>query len=609
LKPFSPSAKPTKATQTKYPASEKAAKLTLEELLTEEAFFALGKVVDGKYKSTATNVQRAKCRLIDGLPLKELAFDPTVIELCGGSVPDLDGPPTEVLDISAIRIGKSLFAAPLITRMALRVDLTGLRPSDIVRIFIVALKIDGCKQVMQHLLTPMLEKPALRALLVDDPKDITLSSALKGLRIRHPSGHPIEVVAVPLDKGGGSGVSVYSAGVVVDEYPRMAGDEAGAVKSVEQFRNAVAGRILPGGLQLYTGSPWHPYGPAYDNVQTLFGKHEKSKERNILVLRTSAKPFVNIAPQWTTESVEKLQRTNPLAYKTDFLAEFADGEEAVFPAQSIGEAWSRPRPAQALYGRPAVFADPSALRHDYWAAIVAGWAYPHLGPEDLYECEILGDTITPSPTDRTGAIVSGSKGWIRVLEDRYGNPIPKLNTESKPYFVVYDVVSWNKASGARGGDLVRAVGQLARTYGCDEFHWDGYEQLMLSDAVRSQGLRPVVHTWSGQGRKTEAVDHLRTLLIERRVELPKPPATLGPGQETDPHGLLKAELLGFRRRTSPCGNFQYVVAGGAGHGDHASCLTLAMRADLDGFVDRSPTKSAAQKHVVHDHEEPPDSGY
>lgn len=525
--------------------------------------------------------------------------------MCGGADPAAIKCPTEILDLSAVRIGKSLFGAALILWMTQIVDVSGVRSSDIIRVFVVALKIDGCKAVMQHLLTPMLERPALRGLLVDDPKEITLATALRGLRIRHPSGRVIEVVAVPLDRGGGSGVSVYSAGIIVDEYPRMAGDEAGAVKSVEQFRNATASRLLPGAKALFTGSPWQPYGPAYDNAQKLFGKPTE----DILVLRTSAAPFVGTAPAWTHKTVEKLKRSNPLAYKTDFLAEFADGEEAVFPAQSIEDAWSRQRPTQAIYGRPSVFADPSALRHDYWAAIVAGWAYPHLGPEDLYECEILGDTITPSPTGRTGAIVSGAKGWIRVLEDRYGNPIPKLNTESKPYFVVYDVVSWNKASGARGGDLVRAVGQLARTYGCDEFHWDGYEQLMLSDAIRSQGLRPVVHTWSGQGRKTEAVDHLRTLLVERRVELPKPQATLGPGQETDPHGLLKAELLGFRRRTSPGGNFQYVVAGGAGHGDHASCLTLAMRADLDGFVDRSPTKSAAQKHVIHDHEEPPDSGY
>lgn len=568
------------------PASSAAARITLEELLTLPEFFGL---------ETAVNVQRAKCRLIDGLPLGDLADDPDVIELCGGPPPVVRTPPTEVLDVSAIRIGKSLFAAALILRMSQRVDLTGIRPSDIVRIFVVALKIDGCKAVMQHLLTPMLEKPALRSLLVDDPKEITLSTALRGLRIRHPSGHVIEVVAVPLDRGGGSGVSVYSAGVIVDEYPRMAGDEDGAVKSVEQFRNAVAGRVLPGGLQLYTGSPWQPYGPAYDNVQTYFGQFGRD-EKDILVLRTSAKPFVSVAPAWSPQAVEKLKRNNPLAYKTDFLAEFADGEEAVFPANAIEDAASRASTDTGHFGRPAIFADPSALRHDFWAAMVGGWVYPVASVEDLYECELMGETITPSY--QRGQIVPGKNGWVRVLEDRYGNPIPKKEGGAKPWFEVYEIVSWDKNSGARGQDLVRAVGGLGRKYGCTDFHWDGYEQLMLSDLIRSENLRPVVHPWTGV-KKTEAVDHLRTLFVERRVKLPTPPSVQDP---TQPYSRLKNELLQFRRRASPGGNFQYVVANGAGHGDHASCLTLAMRADLDGFVDRSPTRARSSKNEVLDYD-------
>jgi hypothetical protein len=500
--------------------------------------------------------------------------------MCGGADPASIQCPTEILDLSGVRLGKSLFGAALILWMTQ---------------FVVALKIDGCKAVMQHLLTPMLEKPALRSLLVDDPKDLTLSTALRGLKIRHPSGHVIEVVAVPLDRGGGSGVSVYSAGVVVDEYPRMIGADDG-VRNVEHFRDAVAARILPGGKALYTGSPWQPYGPAYDNTVKFFGK----PTQDILVLRTSARPFVGVAPAWTEKSVEKLKRSNPTAYKTDFLAEFADGEEAVFPAQAIEDAWNKPRNPSATYGRPAIFADPSALRHDYWAAMVGGWAFPVASPEDIYECELLGEFIKPSPANARGAVMHGREGWIRVLEDQYGRPIPRKDQKAlRPWFEIYDIVSWDAKSGARGLDLVKAVGELGRKYGCSEFHWDGYEQLMLADLVRSVDLKPIVHTWSGQGRKTEAVDHLRTLLVERRVALPNP-------QVTEKADTLKQELVRFRSRPTPGGNFQYIVAGGGGHGDHASCLTLAMRADLDGFVDRSPTKTAAHKHVVHDYNDPDD---
>lgn len=557
-------------------------KVLLETIFTSPKFFGV---------ESATNVQRAKCRIVSGEPLGALAFDPTVLEMCGGKVPDFEGSPREILDISAIRIGKSLFAASLILWLTQTVDLSGTRPSDIVKIFVVALKIGGTEAVLKHLLEPMLSKPLLRSLLVDDPKEITLGSIKSsGLRIRQESsGKIIEVSPIPLDRAGGSAVSVYCAGVVVDEYPRMIGADDG-VRNVEHFHEAVVGRLLPGAIFLATGSPWQPYGPAYDNTFKFFGKPSE----DLVVLRTSAKPFVGIAPAWTKKPKQKLwpheqlQRRSPLAYKTDFLAEFADGEEAVFPAQAIEDAW-RPRVlGPTEYGRPAIFADPSALRHDYWAAMVGGWAYPVAGPEDLYEHDFLGDEITPG----RGAVVAGQKGWIRLHEDKWGNPIPKRDAHApKPWFEVYEIVSWDKSSGARGLDLVKAVGKLGRKYGCVDFHFDGYEALMLSDLVRHENLRPVIHTWSGANRKTDAVDHLRTLFIERRVHLP-------------PHDMLKQELQRFRARATPGGNFQYIVAGNtAGHGDHAACLTLAMRADLDGFVDRSPTKAVTTRTEVYDYEE------
>lgn len=556
-----------------------ASRISLETYLTHPDFFGL---------TSAVPVQRAKCRIVEGLPLGDLANDPTVLEMCGGKVPDFHARPREVLDISAIRIGKSLFAGAFILWLSQTVDLSGTRPSDIVRIFTVALKIGGTEAVLRHLMEPMLAKPALRSLLVDDPKEISIGSIkTSGLRIRHPSGKIIEVMPIPLDRAGGSAVSVYCAGVVVDEYPRMIGADDG-VRNVEHFHEAVLGRLLPGAIFLATGSPWQPFGPAYDNTVKYFGKPSE----DLIVLRTSAKPFVGVAPAWTKSPkqkyspAEQLQRRSPLAYKTDFLAEFADGEEAVFPAQAIEDA-ALPQPRiLTQYGQPAIFADPSALRHDYWAAMVGGWAEPVYGPEDLYETEFLGEDITPG----RGQVIPGRGGWVRILEDERGNPIPKSGASLKPWFEVYEIVSWDKSSGARGVDLVKEVGRLGKKYGCRDFHFDGYEALMLSDLVRREGLRPLIHNWSGANRKTEAVDHLRTLFIERRVRLPQ-------------HDLMKQELQRFRARATPGGNFQYIVAGGgAGHGDHASCLTLASRADLDGFVDRSPTKALGAKHVVYDHE-------
>jgi hypothetical protein len=567
------------------PRSETSPKKATNSLLPPlEVLFEKFFLKDGNRPLEIVNVQRAKCRLVEGSPLGELADNPDVIEMMGGRErPPLGVRPFEVLDISATRIGKSLFAACLIFWMSQTVDLSQTARSDIVQIFIVATKLGKCRAVLKHLYMNMVENPALRPFLACDPKELTLDLASKkGLPIRHPSGKIIEVMCVPLDKAGSSGVSVYSAGVVVDEYPRMSGEDDG-VKNIDHFREAVLSRLLPGAIFLATGSPWAPYGPAYDMTVKHFGK----PTADLLVLRSSARPFLGKVAAWTEKTRDRLERSNPRAYKNDFLAEFFDGDMAVFPEAAIFDAFKRPI-EEGEYGKPAIFADPSALRHDYWAAAVGGWVHPVMRPEDEYECEQLGDGITPG----NGQVIVGRNGWVRILEDQYGRPIPRRdNKQPRPWFEIYDIVSWDKNSGVSGLDLVKAVSSMARKYGCEDFHWDGYEQLMLGDMIRREGLRPVVHTWSGPGRKTEAVDHLRTLLIERRVRLPQ-------------HDKLRNELVRFQSRQTPGGNFSYVVAGGGGHGDHASCLTLAMRADLDGFVDRSPTKGGALKTVILDHSDP-----
>ena len=562
----------------KAPTTEKLG--LLETLFTHPDYFGV----------PALPVQRAKCRLFEGLDLGDLANDPDVIKMMGGDA-SARGPvgkrPFEVLDISAVRIGKSLFAAAFILWLTQTVDMSQTIDSDIVNVFIVATKLEKCKAVLKHLLTPMIEKPALRRFLVENPKELTLGGAAKnGLRIKHPSGKIIEVKCIPLDKAGGSGVSVFCAGVVVDEFPRMAGD---GVKNIDDLRSAVLSRILPNGMYLATGSPWQPFGPAYDAVEKHFGMRtpEVSKGR-ICVLRTSAESFLDKTPFWTEEKRQVLQEADPLAYKTDYLAQFADGAITVFSTASIEAAWSKNFPAGSS-AKVALFADPSALRHDNWAVTAGGWVYPEESPEDVYVVEQLGET--PRQTGR-GQVVVGRNGWVRILEDEFGRPIKRIdNDRPKPFFKFYEMISWDKNSGATAGALMKVVGELGRKYGCENFHFDGYTEFMLDEMVRNEGMRPIVHRWSGNNSKTEVVDYLRTLFIEGRIAIPK-------------HMQLKNELLRFQAKPTPGGSFQYVVSGGGGHGDHASCVMIAGRADLDGYVDGSPTGIEKKKTVIYDHDNP-----
>lgn len=589
-----PATKPGPRIPAKFPHS-------LETLFTHPEFWGV---------TNATPVQRAKCRLLEGRPVGDLKYHPDVVTMCGGiPAPDLKAPPRELLDVSATRIGKSLWGSCALFYMSQTADLSHTRESDIVNIFIVALKMEGCKAVLKHLVTPLTTKPALRAFLVDPVEDITVDTAFsRGLKIRRPhDGRIVEVKCIPLDKGGGSAISVYCAGFVVDEYPRMASGEGGAVKNVEHFRDAVVARVLPNAVGIYTGSPWQPTGHAFDLVEKYFGKPSIDPETgnaDLLVLRTSAESFLDLPGiQWTSKLVEYTKRTAYRTYQTDYLARFVDGAEVVFSPSDIDAAFSRSANLDdCVVGRAAIFADPSALRRDFWACMVGSWVIPAKHPhvEDLYETEPVGLDTPYKP----GYVIAGRNGgWIRVLETENGVPIPKKDKPplKKPYFKVFEIKSWSAKDGVRGLDLVRGVSALARKYRVEDFHWDGYEEFSLSTLLQEIGLRPIPHKWggsAGSNSKTPSVDHLRTLFVEGRLELPKMPKNAdGSPNEAD---RLRTELLRFSSKLTPNGGITYQVAGGVGHGDHALALLIAMRADLSGYLDLSPTLAPAERKEIHD---------
>jgi hypothetical protein len=297
---------------------------TLETLLTDARFFGL---------TTATHVQRAKCRLVAGAPLRELALDPDVQDMIGGDVAsELPGvPPAEVLDISASRVGKTLFGAVLAVYASQTIDVSLVSLGDIIRFHVAALKLDGTRPFMSHLLAHLEAKPALRSLVVGEP-------TLNQVNLRHPSGHVVEIVPVPIDRAGGSALSVFSAGAFVDEFPRMLG-ALDAVKNVDHFRDGYASRPLPGAQFYATGSPWAPFGPAYDAVTAHFGR----PSADLVVLRTTGRAA---NPLWWTEArCQELQRRNPTAYQTDERAQFADRESAMISATDY-DAAARTSPSE-----------------------------------------------------------------------------------------------------------------------------------------------------------------------------------------------------------------------------------------------------------------------
>lgn len=324
------------------------AQSSLEWKLTDPLAFAL----------PASPLQRAVARIADGRPLGELARDASVIRALGDvdACPALQ--PRELTILSGIRTGKSLLAACLAVHWALSCDVSRLREGEIPRVSVVSLKKDLADVVLNHVVGSTQSSPLFRRLLIGDPDG-------EGIVLRHPTGRPVEIKVVAGSRAGSSLVSRWSAGCIFDEFPRMTGADD-AVVNWDDSRQAVLLRLLPGSQLVHIGSPWAPYGPAYELVTERWGK----PSANHVVVRA---PAWDMNPgYWTSARVEEAKRADPDAYRTDVLAEFASPEESLFSAESIDRAMRRapvvvpPKPGNTYYAAM----DP-ATRGNGWTMAIA----------------------------------------------------------------------------------------------------------------------------------------------------------------------------------------------------------------------------------------------
>lgn len=308
--------------------------------------------------TTASAPQRAVCRVADGLPLGVLAHHPDVIKAFGDIEALPDSKPLEMFLVSAIRTAKSLTAACAALHMAVTCDVSSLRPGEIPRVSVVSLRKDLADVIASHLIGSIETKPLLRRFMIGEPTG-------DGVMLRHPTGIPIEVRVVAGSRAGSSLVARWSAGCVFDEFPRMVGGDEGVI-NWDDSRQAVLLRLLKGCQLWHIGSPWAPYGPAYEVVTAHWGKPTDAR----VVVRGSG-PMMNPV-LWTPEKCAEAKKADPDAYRTDVLAEFASPEESLFSSESIDRATRKtPAVVAAKPGYTYYAAMDPATRGNGWTLCIA----------------------------------------------------------------------------------------------------------------------------------------------------------------------------------------------------------------------------------------------
>lgn len=415
--------------------------VTFEGLLTSSLGFAL---------TTASPLQRAIARIADGRPLLELASDPTVLRALGGVLLE-PVKPAELAIVSGIRTAKSLSAAALAVHWSQRADLSRLGPGEIPRISIVSLSKDLADVVYGHIVGRTLASPLLSKLVLETPTADTLM-------MRHPSGRPVEIKVVASSKAGTSLVARWSAGVILDEVGRWGSDDSAV--SVNDLRDAVLLRILPGAQLVYISSPWAPMGFLYDIVKERWGK----PTRDCVVIKA---PAYDMAPIIWTEDKLAIARRDPRIYRTDIEAEFADPEEAMFTTAMLETATrAAPIASVPIPGVTYTAAIDPATRGNSFTLVVA------------------------TGSGRKKKIICLAKQWT-------GSPVNPL----------------------RPAAVLQEIAHVLRAYRCTILDSDQYMGDALRDLAAQVGLVLIPHHWTSAER-TKRYMTLRTMFETGEVELP-----------------------------------------------------------------------------------------
>lgn len=313
---------------------------------------------DGFGLEGATPLQRAICRIVDGLPLGELRDHPHV-KAAIGDVSAIEGHrPKKIVLCAGIRTFKSMLAAAAGVQSQQVVDTAPMLDGEGARFSVVSTSKDNARKVYNHAMLLVHGGAGGRSLLTEQPTADTL-------KLKHSEGRDFTFKVVHGGRAGSGLVSDWSSGVCFDEAARMVSSDQGVI-NIDDGIDAVEGRLLPGAQMFLLSSPWAPFGTFYELVTT----HHLKPTPELVVIWAQA-PWLNPV-WWTPERCAALRKSNPEAYETDVKARFRTPEENIF-SDAIVEPARREEPWDLPYEPGCAYEsamDPATRRNAWTFAAI-----------------------------------------------------------------------------------------------------------------------------------------------------------------------------------------------------------------------------------------------
>lgn len=322
--------------------------MTLEHLLTSKKAFNL---------PSATPLQRAITRAAEGLPTQ---LPPDDVRQYFGSEPTMR--PDLVVLVCGVRSGKTLIAGCAALHSALQADLSSLLSHERARVPIVAPTVQNATDSFRLLQGAILSSPTLKALVVGDPKDDTIT-------IRRADGRFVDIVVVAAHRGAVTLRGTWLAGFVLEETASFGATASGYVVNAEELLVAAETRLVPGGQGWIISSPMGPEGVLFNLWKTHFGAPGKVLVVHAPTLAMNSRKLGGVVDESTIEDV---RRRDPDGAAREYDAAWADASAALIPAAHIDAASTR-KALEIPYveGQDYAAAMDPATRGNAWTLVVA----------------------------------------------------------------------------------------------------------------------------------------------------------------------------------------------------------------------------------------------